>query len=970
MTEGNQVEALKRKLDYINRNTEILIGGESLAEAVNQVMQSVREYYDAARTYLFEVDEDTPTISNTYEICAPGVRADISRLQQLPLAFLETWKQTFEKVGYVLLDDVSTCDDRKVYRGLSLRDVLLEQGIQAMIAVPIVENGEYRGFFGIDNPNRSLDDVDFLITMVRYITIQMAKHRASEGTRQLEKLIHSMPNAFILFSVEPDGELTPSRFSPEICRILGGTEEDCIHFYGQNGYSGVHPEDRSRVRDLFLRNRNETNPTSNVYRVKNLCGEYIWFKVYFMHTRWGGKPYLYVSYTNVNELKHREEELLRSYYDEQSFVESVSDSYLFTARVNVTQDVIEAMWGTDVFDGAPSHFPYSQDVENMVDHIVGDHQKALYRQQFSREALLASFATGTDELSGDYYYINDKGNLCWAHCRFKLIQLPVSNDVIAFISEADITREKILKSLMDNVVTNQYDYVMVILGRTKRTNVISLSQREADTEDIHDTDDYDSAVQAYADRYCLPEERDRYLAFMDLKNVWQALETQPVVSQNFCFLIAGRLRYKMLEFYCIDQERELLANVRTDFTDMQLARMDQEEKLREALRQAQQAAIAKDDFLSRMSHDIRTPLNGILGMTTLAQRENQSPMVGGYLEKIDISGHFLLGLVNDILDMSKISAGKMELHPEPYSEIEFVQYINSVIRPLCDAKGIHFHLPQGPSFCCSIMIDKLKYNQIFFNILSNAVKFTPPGGNVTLKVVNPQREGNRIESDFHIIDDGIGMSNEFQKRLFQPFEQENTARNDARDGTGLGLAIAKKLVDLMGGTIQVRSEIDKGSTFILHFTFTVIEEEQHAIESQALAVSLRGYHVLVVEDNEINGEILMAFVAQQGMVAELACDGVEAVGRFKDSAPSYFDAILMDVRMPVMDGLEATRRIRSMERSDAATVPIIAITANAYADDVRECLEAGMDDHIAKPVEPKVLFEKLRHYIATVGRAM
>jgi signal transduction histidine kinase/ActR/RegA family two-component response regulator len=535
---------------------------------------------------------------------------------------------------------------------------------------------------------------------------------------------------------------------------------------------------------------------------------------------------------------------------------------------------------------------------------------------------------------------------------------------MAFVSEADITREKILKSLMDNVVTNQYDYVMVILGRMKRTNVISLSQREADTEDIHDTNDYDSAVQAYADRYCLPEERDRYLAFMDLKNVWQALETQAVVSQSFCFSIAGRLRYKMLEFYCIDQERELLANVRTDFTDMQLARMEQEEKLREALRQAQQAAIAKDDFLSRMSHDIRTPLNGILGMTMLAQEENTSWHVGRYLEKIDISGHFLLGLVNDILDMSKISAGKLELHPEPYSEFEFVQYIDSVIRPLCEAKGIHFHLPQGSTFCCTIMIDKLKYNQIFFNILSNAVKFTPPGGNVTLKVVNPQRVGNHIESDFYIIDDGIGMSAEFQKRLFQPFEQENTARNDARDGTGLGLAIAKQLVDLMGGTIRVQSEQGKGSTFILHFDFTVVPDVEAEAEPQVSTLSLRGYRILVVEDNEINGEILMAFVEQQGMLPELARNGVEAVGRFEESPPGYFAAVLMDVRMPVMDGLEVTRRIRCLARPDAAAVPILAITANAYADDVRECLEAGMDDHIAKPIEPKVLYEKLRYYVA------
>ena len=372
---------------------------------------------------------------------------------------------------------------------------------------------------------------------------------------------------------------------------------------------------------------------------------------------------------------------------------------------------------------------------------------------------------------------------------------------------------------------------------------------------------------------------------------------------------------------------------------------------RQIMLREKEASDAKTDFLSRMSHDIRTPLNGIIGMAVLASDEENPPETVEYLENIKASGDFLLGLVNDILDMSRVESGKMKLHLERYSSDEFRKYIMAVIAPLCREKSQTF-VVSPPQNKTAVMFDRLRLNQIFFNLLSNAVKYTPEGGDVKFYWDKTELGDNRVAFDFIVSDNGIGMSEEFQKHMFEAFSQEQTSMSS--QGAGLGLSIVWNLVTLMGGTIDVQSALGKGTTYRVHLETTLCHDAA-PVPTDSARVDLSGKRVLVCEDNNINMKITRGLLSKWGVEVQPAENGRIGLETFIASAPGDYDAILMDIRMPVMDGLETARAIRQLVRPDAKTIPIIAMTANAYDADVQNSLGAGMNAHMAKPIQPDKL---------------
>lgn len=388
----------------------------------------------------------------------------------------------------------------------------------------------------------------------------------------------------------------------------------------------------------------------------------------------------------------------------------------------------------------------------------------------------------------------------------------------------------------------------------------------------------------------------------------------------------------------------------------------------ELKKEAVAANEAKSEFLSRMSHDIRTPMNGIIGMARIAMEQKNSPVTADCLAKIDTSSKFLLGLVNDILDMTRIESGEVRLHPEPYPMEEYYQYLNALFRPLCEEKGLALMFTGAADPGLVPILDKLRFNQIVFNLLSNAVKYTPEGGTLEhhLEISVSNR---KMSLTVAVSDTGIGMSREFQKILFEPFTQEQRYRGaSSRSGSsGLGLSIVKKLLELMGGTITVRSEEGKGSTFTVGITADCVSRtELGTVRAGELSMerkSLAGRHVLLCEDHPINQDIARAILEKKGMIVEIADNGQTGKERFARSPTGFYDAVLMDLRMPVMDGYEAARAIRALDRSDAESVPIIALTADAYEEDVKKCLAAGMNGHVAKPVEPEILYAVLEREI-------
>jgi len=383
--------------------------------------------------------------------------------------------------------------------------------------------------------------------------------------------------------------------------------------------------------------------------------------------------------------------------------------------------------------------------------------------------------------------------------------------------------------------------------------------------------------------------------------------------------------------------------------------------LAEAKRGAEAANLAKSDFLSRMSHDIRTPLNGIIGMTHLAKRQKNPPKTEDCLKKIDTSSKFLLGLVNEVLDMSKAESGKMELHPEPYYMDDFKSYIDAVIRPLCEGKNQKLIFETHILGTIVPKMDILRTNQIYFNLLSNAVKFTPEGGEIRVTVNESMLPEGKVRITASVRDNGVGMSEEFQKVLFDPFSQEHRSDSSGMRGTGLGLAIVKKIIEAMNGTISVKSKAGEGTEFVftMDCEYTAAENEGHGTEAAEPGNSpemLRGKHVLLCEDHPLNQEIAEKLLEEKGMIVDIAENGEAGVKHFARSSVFYYDAILMDIRMPVMDGCEATREIRALSRSDARKIPVIAMTADAFSEDTKRFFDAGMNDHVVKPIDPNVLY--------------
>ena len=396
--------------------------------------------------------------------------------------------------------------------------------------------------------------------------------------------------------------------------------------------------------------------------------------------------------------------------------------------------------------------------------------------------------------------------------------------------------------------------------------------------------------------------------------------------------------------------------------DTDLLKERQEKAIQAALKEAQEANQAKSVFLSRVSHDIRTPMNAVINLTELARQENDPARVREYLDRMAVSGQFLLVLINDILDMSRIESGEITLHRENLTRSEFLATVDTIICPLMEEKHINFHQELNPGEY-TISVDKMRFNQIFFNLLSNAAKFTPEGGDVWFEVTNLEAEDNKLKIQFVVRDNGIGMSEEFLEHLFEPFAQENSKLNDKKQGTGLGLSIVKSLVDTIGGTISVKSKLGEGTEFVVVFDVDIVardESSSSSSSSSSASASLDGLRVLLVEDNETNTYVAKIILEKVGCVVTMAENGQEAVDSFAASEPNSFDVILMDVRMPVMDGLEATETIRALDRSDAASVPIIAMTADTFDDERNHMLEIGMSYHLPKPVDAQQLYELLQ----------
>ena len=380
-----------------------------------------------------------------------------------------------------------------------------------------------------------------------------------------------------------------------------------------------------------------------------------------------------------------------------------------------------------------------------------------------------------------------------------------------------------------------------------------------------------------------------------------------------------------------------------------------------AVQRETKANLAKREFLFNMSHDIRTPMNAIIGFTALAQTHiDDRGQVEDYLKKISVSSQHLLSLINDVLDMSRIESGKVTLEAKPVHLPELVHELRDIIQAVVSKKDLSLTLDTVGVENEDVIADPLRLEQILINVLANAVKFTPDGGQIGLWIVQKDTApAGYADFEFHIKDNGIGMSEEFQKHIFEQFARERTSTVSKIQGTGLGMAITKSLVDMMGGRITVKSEQGKGSEFTISLRFPIGEAKTGQTPPAAKASAFTGKKLLVVEDNELNLEIASTLLKEAGFEVDTAENGKIAVEKVEAASADRYDLILMDIQMPEMDGYEATRRIRALPDAKKAALPIVAMTANAFEDDRKNALHAGMNGHIAKPLDIQKLFQVL-----------
>jgi signal transduction histidine kinase/ActR/RegA family two-component response regulator len=379
------------------------------------------------------------------------------------------------------------------------------------------------------------------------------------------------------------------------------------------------------------------------------------------------------------------------------------------------------------------------------------------------------------------------------------------------------------------------------------------------------------------------------------------------------------------------------------------------------------ATDAQTSFLTKMSHDIRTPLNAVIGMLQLAADPKHSRReIDGFIEKAQESADYLLELINGMLDLQKIGSGKMKIADEPFSMQKLLNGIESMYRPVLEKKGLTFIVEDSGPFDCGYIGDGVKIKQILMNLLSNAMKFTREGGSVKLSASRTERRENRDTVLLTVADTGIGMSREFQQRIFHPFEQERQSFTSGYTGTGLGLNIVKNLTELMGGTVQVKSEPGEGSCFEIRLPLQrgdpAASPEEEKTESGF--TPFHGQKILLAEDNMINQQIAVMLMKERLQLnADAVDNGQQAVEAMERSSPGEYAAVILDVRMPVMDGLQAARTIRALPHPDAKTIPILALSANTYDEDIRQSLKAGMNAHLAKPINIEELSAVLHEYI-------
>lgn len=590
-------------------------------------------------------------------------------------------------------------------------------------------------------------------------------------------------------------------------------------------------------------------------------------------------------------------------------------------------------------------------------------------ERMSQEKMQKAFSRGENQLNCDFRVKRTNGALGWERVTADLLP-GMQRDLMAFITIRDVSAEKRTEMMISSAVGRDFDYIAYM---DFRSDEYFFYRNESSGAII--APEHGSGIRNMMKEYVIDliteDERERLSAVVTVENIREHLE-----SDDYFDIFAsmrqkdGSIARKNIRVSYIDREHDLVLATGIDVTRQYVHEQRVQETLERALIKEKKASRAKTEFLSRMSHDLRTPINAILGVTALAADMELSPQMEQGVADVKAAGNYLLSMVSDVLDISRVENSGVQLNPEFYDYNEFKRLTKTMVQPMCEGKNIHFsQFGEVPDDLRYLYVDKKRFNQIVFNLLSNAIKYTPDGGRVECGVANFRKSGGTVGFDIIVRDTGIGISKAFQRRMFDSFARESDVIEAQMDGTGLGLSIVKILVNAMKGSISVNSEKGKGTTITVHLRVKLAKppEDQKDKEDE-VEKTIFGRRVLLAEDNVTNTRIMTALLKRKGVEVESACDGKEAVELFRSAGEGRFDAVLMDIRMPVMDGWQAAAVIRTLDRSDAKYIPIIAVSANAFQEDEERSIAVGMQAHLAKPVQPQQLYETLAQCVSMRSR--
>ena len=924
------------------------------------------------------------------------------------------------------------------------------------------------------------------------------------NTSFYQKLFDSLENNAVIMRVDDNGQYRPIWRSREFIEMMEGTEEELISMEGEGSIKTIHPDDRAEIEYLFRNHVARDGSNHVTVRKYTVKGNLLWVYIHYAFMQENGVQYAYCTYFNVTDLKESQRQTQVMYEGLNRELNTLAGESLAVLRLNLTEGVVKELRGKDLYETDRVGMSVREMLQVRLDHMPLESDRETCRKTFTMANLMEHYYQGDGPISVVVFSNRQSGRQCFVRCAISMRKDLVTSDWVAIGVETEYNSEKVTEVLNGKILAQQYDMVCYLAGgsygvaigdaanigkgsifpKQRNGNYMRYLREQvlpAASEAVHDRDELLESL--------LPETIGRKLA-----------EHEPYTVDVTCD-IDDEIFNKRFMFYLVDPKTEFYILLKSDITELLREQREQNNLMAQALEEARQANVAKTAFLSSMSHEIRTPMNAIIGLDSIALKEpGLSPRTREQLEKIGGSARHLLGLINDVLDMSRIESGRMTLKNEEFSLASMIEQINAMIHSQCNDRGLEYECEIHGSVDEYYIGDDMKLKQVLINILGNAVKFTPAPGKVSFSVERTARFEDHSTLRFIIADTGIGMDAAFLPRIFEAFSQEDGTRTNKYGSTGLGMAITKNIVEMMNGNISVRSQKGVGSEFTVNVTLKnsdrtgaesedfrpqdmrvlIIDDDPIACEhaqlvleevgvasdtcqdgaealkmievrharrepynlilvdmkmpkedgvevsrkirelynnessiiiltaynwddimadaveagvdsflSKPLFVSgilpelrqaasrhkenappeevrradLNGRRILLAEDMPINAEIMLELLDMRGMTAEHAENGQLAVQFFAEHPAGYYDAVLMDVRMPVMDGLDAAAAIRALDRPDAKTIPIIAMTANAFDEDVQRSLQAGMNAHLSKPVDPDRLFDALETLI-------